>query len=99
MSAVGASPSRNGRAPETWARPWAHLRIDRRTPRYCRLTFDHPPINAITATTVAELAELVHLIEEDADLNVIVFDSANRDFYLADCDGEHDPHAWHDLLA
>jgi enoyl-CoA hydratase/carnithine racemase len=73
------------------------------------VTFDHPPINAITATTVAELVELVGLIEQDRDLNVVVFDSANPDFYLAQY--EHDPgataalgegpaarHAWLDLL-
>jgi enoyl-CoA hydratase/carnithine racemase len=75
------------------------------------VTFDHPPINTITATTVAELAELVGLIEQDADLNVVVFDSANPDFYLAHYDTENDPgrtaalppgptgmHAWLDLL-
>jgi enoyl-CoA hydratase/carnithine racemase len=75
------------------------------------VTFDHPPINTITATTVVELAELVGLIEEDPDLNVVVFDSANSDFYLAHYDVEHDPgrtaalgagptgmHAWLDLL-
>ena len=50
------------------------------------MTFDHPPINTITATTVAELGDLAGLIEQDADLNVIVFDSANRDFYLAHYD-------------
>ena len=55
------------------------------------MTFDHPPINTITATTVAELAELIGLIEEDPDLNVVVFDSANPDFYLAHYDIEHDP--------
>ena len=55
------------------------------------MTFDHPPINTITATTVAELAELVGLIEQDPDLNVVVFDSANPDFYLAHYDIEHDP--------
>ena len=75
------------------------------------MTFDHPPINTITATTVAELAELVGLIEQDPDLNVVVFDSANPDFYLAHYDIENDPgrtvalgagptgmHAWLDLL-
>jgi enoyl-CoA hydratase/carnithine racemase len=56
------------------------LRVDRRSPSYCRVTFDHPPINTITATTVAELAELVGLIEQDPDLNVVVFDSLNPDF-------------------
>ena len=54
------------------------------------MTFDHAPINTITATTVAELAELVGLIEEDPDLNVVVFDSVNPDFYLAHYDVEHD---------
>jgi enoyl-CoA hydratase/carnithine racemase len=75
------------------------------------VTFDHPPINTITATTVAELAELVGLVERDPDLNAVVFDSANPDFYLAHYDVEHDPgktaalpvgptgmHAWLDLL-
>jgi enoyl-CoA hydratase/carnithine racemase len=111
MSATDASPSSNGRGSDAWWRSWTHFSIDRRSPGYCRVTFDHPPINTITATTVAELAELVGLIEEDPDLNVVVFDSANRDFYLAHYDTEQDPgrtaalgvgptgvHAWLDLL-
>jgi enoyl-CoA hydratase/carnithine racemase len=111
MSSVEAGTSENGRAPEAWYRSWTHLSVDRLSPGYCRVTFDHPPINTITATTVAELAEVVGLIEEDADLNVVVFDSANPDFYLAHYDFEHDPgrtaalppgptgmHAWLDLL-
>ena len=75
------------------------------------MTFNNPPINTITATTVAELAELVGLIEQDPDLNVVVFDSANPDFYLAHYDIENDPgktaalalgptglSAWNDVL-
>ena len=74
------------------ARPvsWTQLRVDRRSPGYWRVTFDHPPINTITATTVAELAELVDLIEKDSDLKVVVFDSANPDFFLAHYDVEND---------
>ena len=111
MSTIDASPSNNSRGSEAWSRSWTHFSIDRRSPGYCRVTFDHPPINTITATTVAELAELVGLIEQDPDLNVLVFDSANPDFYLAHYDTEHDPgrtaalpagptgmHAWLDLL-
>jgi enoyl-CoA hydratase/carnithine racemase len=111
MSTIDSSASTNGRGSAAWSRPWTHLSIDRRSPSYCRVTFDHPPINTITATTVAELAELVGLIEQDTDLNVVVFDSANPDFYLAHYDTEHDPgrtaalgvgptgvHAWLDLL-
>jgi enoyl-CoA hydratase/carnithine racemase len=112
VSTVGSGPSANGQGSEAWWRSWTHLSVDRCSPSDCRVTFDHPPINAITATTVAELAELVGLIEQDRDLNVVVFDSANPDFYLADYDTEHDPgctaargegptagHAWLDLLA
>ena len=69
---------------------WTQLRLDRRTPAYWRVTFDHAPINTITATTVAELAELMDLIEQDPDLKVVVFDSANPDFFLAHYDVEND---------
>lgn len=97
MSTIDVGTSNNGRGSEEWYRSWTHFSVDRRSPSYCRVTFDHPPINTITATTVAELAELVGLIEQDADLNVVVFDSANPDFYLAHYDVEDDP-AWLDLL-
>jgi enoyl-CoA hydratase/carnithine racemase len=112
MSVDDTRAGLNGRGSDTWSRPWAHLRLDRRSPGYCRVTFDHPPINTITATTVAELAELVDLVEADRELNVIVFDSANPDFYLAHYDVEDDAGrtaalgvgptgmpAWLDLLA
>ena len=81
----------NGRGSESWSRPWTQLKIDRPSPGYCRVTFDHAPINTITAKTVAELAELIELIEDDHELNVVVFDSANPDFYLAHYDIENDP--------
>jgi enoyl-CoA hydratase/carnithine racemase len=105
------TPSRNGSGSDAWLGSWTHFRVDRRSCAHCHVTFDHPPINTITATTVAELAELVGLIEADPDLNVVVFASANPDFYLAHYDVEHDPartaalgvgptgmHAWLDLL-
>jgi enoyl-CoA hydratase/carnithine racemase len=111
MNTLDASASNNGRGSEAWFRSWTRFSLDRRSAGYCRVTFDHPPINTITATTVVELAELVGLIEEDQDLNVIVFDSANPDFYLAHYDMKDDPgrtaalpagptgmHAWLDLL-
>lgn len=111
MNPIDTAISKNNGAFEARSRSWTHLRIDRRSPSYCRVTFDHPPINTITATTVLELAELVGLIEEDPELNVVVFDSINPDFYLAHYDTEHDPsrtaalptgptgmNAWLDLL-
>ena len=112
MTADSNLASGNGRGSDAWSRPWTHLRLDRRSPGYCHVTFDHPPINTITATTVAELSELVDLVEADRELNVIVFDSANPDFFLAHYDVENDPGrtaalgagptgmpAWLDLLA
>jgi enoyl-CoA hydratase/carnithine racemase len=111
MSTLEGSPSNNGTGSDSWSQSWTHLRVDRRSSSHCRVTFDHPPINTITATTVAELAEVVDLIEQDPDLNVVVFDSANPEFYLAHYDIENDPgrtaalgvgptgmHAWLDLL-
>jgi hypothetical protein len=88
---MGTSQSNGSRDSKAWSESWTHLRIERRSRSYCRVTFDHPPINTITATTVAELAELVGLIEQDPDLNVVVSDSANPDFCLAHYDTEHDP--------
>src|SRR5215472_16317249 len=68
-----------------------HFRLDRRSPAYWWVTFNQPPVNTITATTVMELLELVGLIERDPQLNVVVFDSANPDFFLAHYDIERDP--------
>jgi len=111
VTTIDTGPSNNHRGSDEWSSSWTHFSVDRRSPSYCKVVFDHPPINTITARTVAELAELVGLIEQDPDLNVIVFDSANPDFYLAHYDVENDPaktvalgtgptgmHAWLDLL-
>ena len=91
---------------------WTQLTLECRSAAYWRVTFTHPPINTITATTVTELAELIGLIERNPELNVVVFDSANPDFYLAHYDTENDPgktialppgptgmHPWLDLTA
>jgi enoyl-CoA hydratase/carnithine racemase len=72
---------------------WTHITLERRSPQYWRVTFDHPPINTMTATTVAELAELIDLIEGAPELNVVVFDSGNPEFFLAHYDTEHNPAA------
>jgi enoyl-CoA hydratase/carnithine racemase len=91
MNSLDAGRSADGWRSEAWSWAWTHFHVDLRSPRYCRVTFDHPPINTITATTVDELTELIGLIEQDPDLNVVVFDSANPDFYLAHYDVENDP--------
>jgi enoyl-CoA hydratase/carnithine racemase len=89
-----------------------HLAVERITPQYWRVTFDHGPINTITAQTVGELSQLVDEIERDEDLTVVVFTSGNREYFLAHYDTEGDPaktvsmpagptgmHPWLDLTA
>jgi enoyl-CoA hydratase/carnithine racemase len=106
MSLLDLSPA--GQPPSKWT----HLRLERRSATYWRETFEHPPINTITVTTITELSALVDLIEADSELNVVVFDSANPDFFLAHYDTENDPgrtaampagptgmHPWLDLMA
>jgi enoyl-CoA hydratase/carnithine racemase len=95
------SPSRNGHGSDTWCQPWRHLRIEHSGAGHCRVTFDHPPSNAVTATTLAELDELLGLIEQDPDLKVVVFASANPDVFLAHGEEEQPASmaAWRDLLA
>lgn len=95
MSTTDLGFASNGRGSETWSMSWTHFSVDRRSPGYCRVTFDHPPINTTTATTVAELSELVGLIENDLDLNVVVFESANADSYLV---GPTGLSGWIDVL-
>jgi enoyl-CoA hydratase/carnithine racemase len=91
---------------------YSHFAVERVTPQYLRVTFDHGPINTITADTVAELSDLVDAIERDEELTVVVFTSRNPEFFLAHYDTEGDPaktvsmppgptgmHPWLDLTA
>jgi enoyl-CoA hydratase/carnithine racemase len=59
------------------------IKLDRRSASYWRVTFDHPPINLFDDNTVPDLVRLLDLAEAEADLKVIVFDSANPDFFIA----------------
>jgi enoyl-CoA hydratase/carnithine racemase len=53
---------------------------------YWRATFRNPPINLIDLDTIAELSELVSRLEQESDLKVVVFDSADPDYFLAHYD-------------
>lgn len=68
-----------------------HLAVERVTPEYWRVTFDHEPINTVTADTIVDLSRVVDEIEKDARLTVVVFTSRNPDFFLAHYDTEGDP--------
>ena len=62
------------------------IRLDKRNPTYWTATFDHPPINLIDPDTIVELDALVNKLETEPDLRVVVFNSANPEFYLAHYD-------------
>ncbi|MFE2053788.1 enoyl-CoA hydratase/isomerase family protein [Streptomyces sp. NPDC059459] len=55
------------------------------SPTYWRVTFDNPPVNLVDATMTSELNQ-VFTRAEDQGVAVIVFDSADPEFYLAHYD-------------
>ena len=58
------------------------IRLERRTPFYWRVTFDHPPLNIFGPETIPQLNEIVTALETDGDVKVVVFDSAVDGFFL-----------------
>lgn len=62
------------------------IRVEKISSSHWKAIFDHPPINLIDHDTVAELSELISLMESDPELRVLVFESADPDFFLAHYD-------------
>ena len=62
------------------------LTIRHETPAIWRVTFNHPPINLVDHDTLQELHDLTSAIEASDELKVVVFDSADPDFFLAHWD-------------
>jgi len=58
------------------------IRVERRTPLYWRVTFDHPPLNIFGPETIPQLNEIVTALETDSHVKVVVFDSAVDGFFL-----------------
>ncbi|MHB8811702.1 MAG: enoyl-CoA hydratase/isomerase family protein [Steroidobacteraceae bacterium] len=59
---------------------------DRTYPGLRTITFSHPPINMFVPETIVELGALISDLETDASVKVVVFDSANPDFFIAHLD-------------
>jgi len=85
--------------------------VDSSTPSLWRVTFDHPPINLIDYVMIGELGELLAEVERDEEPAVLVFNSADPDYFLAHYDIAADPslvnslpagptgfHPWVDIL-
>src|ERR1700694_1521845 len=63
-----------------------HIRVVEETPAYWRVVFDYPPFNIVDATIFEGLQDLLARMDSSPSLRVVVFESANPDFYLAHFD-------------
>src|SRR6202049_147960 len=52
------------------------------TPAYWQISFSNPPINLQDPDTILELQELVGTFETDDALRVVVFESADPNFFI-----------------
>jgi enoyl-CoA hydratase/carnithine racemase len=68
------------------ARPPAQFTLDEVSPSYWKVSFENGPVNLIDPETVEQLARLVTWIEESPAVTVVVFDSANPDWFMAHWD-------------
>ena len=64
----------------------SQFNIDRTYPGRWTIAFNNPPINMFVPTTIVELGALMAGLSEDPSVKVIVFQSANPDFFIAHLD-------------
>ena len=64
----------------------APLRVIEETPAYWRIVFDYPPFNIVDATLYQALQRLLARMDASPSLRVVVFESANPEFFLAHFD-------------
>ena len=60
----------------------ARIRLTRRSAAYWRVTIDNPPINVMSPEMIGQFHEVIHALETDDDVRVVVFDSAVDDYFL-----------------
>ncbi len=60
--------------------------VDEVSPSYWKVTFENGPVNLLDADSIEQLAYLVTRIEESPAVTVVVFDSANPDYFMAHWD-------------
>jgi enoyl-CoA hydratase/carnithine racemase len=64
----------------------AQFDTDRTHPGRWTITFSNPPINMFLPTTIVELGTLMIELEADSSVKVVVFQSANPEFFIAHLD-------------
>src|ERR1700720_3656040 len=63
-----------------------HVRVIEESAAYWRVSFENPPFNIVDATIFEGLQDLLARMDASPSLRVVVFESANPDFYLAHFD-------------
>ncbi len=61
----------------------AHVRVIEETSAYWRVLFENPPFNIVDATIFEGLQDLLARMDASRSVRVVVFESANPEFYLA----------------
>jgi enoyl-CoA hydratase/carnithine racemase len=64
----------------------ARVKVIEETPAYWRVVFDYPPFNIVDASIFEALQDLLARMDASPSLRVVVFESANPEFYLAHFD-------------
>src|ERR1700722_5975897 len=64
----------------------APVRVIEETPAYWKVVFDYPPFNILDAVIFDSLQNLLARMDASPSLRVVVFESANPEFYLAHFD-------------
>ena len=64
----------------------SQFNIDRTYPGLWTITFSNPPINMFVPTTIVQLGALMTELETDPSVKVVVFQSANLEFFTAHLD-------------
>src|ERR1700746_2950096 len=64
----------------------SQFNTDRTYPGRWTITFSNPPINMFVPTTIVELRALMTDLDADPSVKVVVFQSANPDFFIAHLD-------------
>lgn len=63
-----------------------HLTLTVESPTFWRVTFNNPPINVIGLEMMSDLKTLLSELEDNDTVNVVLFDSADPDFFIAHYD-------------
>ncbi len=85
------------------------ITLERTTARTAKITFANPPMNLVVSETVVALHRIIRDLEEDPDIQVVVFASEVPDFFFNHFDGaeagnlplpehEDDAPVWTDMV-